>query len=127
MRFKNKKQNQIALAKGPKNRITSLEIAPPKHAVDEAVELIKKSKRPVIIMGHGARMHHKKAIVAFAETLNAAVVTTFKGKGLISDSHPLGGGVLGRSGTPIASWFMNEADVLIVFGASFLKSYWNYT
>ncbi|MBL4606127.1 MAG: Rieske 2Fe-2S domain-containing protein [Flavobacteriaceae bacterium] len=105
-------------AKGPKNRITSLEIAPPKEAVNDAVSLIKKAKRPVIIMGHGARAH-KKAVVAFAEILNAAVVTTFKGKGLIADSHPLGGGVLGRSGTPIASWFMNEADLLIVFGASF--------
>tara|TARA_R110001632_G_scaffold34766_1_gene88134 strand:- start:8683 stop:10635 length:1953 start_codon:yes stop_codon:yes gene_type:complete len=105
-------------AKGPKNRITSLEIAPPKEAVNDAVSLIKKSKRPVIIMGHGARAH-KKAIVAFAETLNATVLTTFKGKGLIADSHPLGGGVLGRSGTPIASWFMNEADLLLIFGASF--------
>jgi thiamine pyrophosphate-dependent acetolactate synthase large subunit-like protein len=47
------------------------------------------------------------------------VLTTFKGKGLISDRHPLGCGVLGRSGTPIASWFMNESDVLLVFGASF--------
>ena len=28
-------------------------------------------------------------------------------------------GVLGRSGTPIASYFMNEADVLLVLGASF--------
>ncbi|MBT8386906.1 MAG: thiamine pyrophosphate-binding protein, partial [Ignavibacteria bacterium] len=46
-------------------------------------------------------------------------VTTFKGKGLISDDHPLACGVLGRSGTPIASWFMNEADLLLVFGASF--------
>ena len=46
-------------------------------------------------------------------------MTTFKGKGLIPDSHPLGCGVLGRSGTPIASWFMNESDVLVVFGASF--------
>lgn len=31
----------------------------------------------------------------------------------------MGCGVLGRSGTPIASWFMNESDLLIVFGASF--------
>ncbi|RNC84224.1 MAG: thiamine pyrophosphate-binding protein [Winogradskyella sp.] len=105
-------------AKGPKNRITTLDIAPPKEAVNDAIELIKKSKRPVIIMGHGARAH-KKAVVKFAESLNAAVVTTFKGKGLIADNHPLGGGVLGRSGTPIASWFMNESDLLIVFGASF--------
>jgi len=113
-----RKANPNAKAKTPKNRITSLEIAPPKNAVNDAVDLIKKSKRPVIVMGHGARIH-KKSIIQFAESLNAAVVTTFKGKGLIPDNHPLGGGVLGRSGTPIASWFMNEADLLIVFGASF--------
>ena len=28
-------------------------------------------------------------------------------------------GVLGRSGTPVASWLMNESDLLVVFGASF--------
>lgn len=113
-----RKAKSHARAKGPKNRITSLEIAPPKEAVNDAIELIKKAKRPVIVMGHGARTH-KRAVVQFAESINAAVVTTFKGKGLIADDHPLGGGVLGRSGTPIASWFMNEADLLIVFGASF--------
>ncbi|WP_299839419.1 thiamine pyrophosphate-binding protein [uncultured Tenacibaculum sp.] len=102
----------------PEKRITSLQIAPPIAAVNDAVALIKKAKRPVIIMGHGAR-EHKQAVVKFAESLNAAVVTTFKGKGLISDDHELGCGVLGRSGTPIASWFMNESDLLIVFGASF--------
>ena len=105
-------------AQHPTNRITPMEIAPPKEMADNAIALIKKSKRPLIIMGHGSRAH-KKAIVSFAEGLNAAVVTTFKGKGLIADSHSLGCGVLGRSGTPIASWFMNEADLLIVFGASF--------
>ena len=105
-------------AQTPEQRITTMEIGPPKQAVADAVSLIKKAKRPLIIMGHGARFH-KDPIVRFAESLNAGVVTTFKGKGLIADDHPLGGGVLGRSGTPIASWFMNEADLLIVFGASF--------
>jgi thiamine pyrophosphate-dependent acetolactate synthase large subunit-like protein/nitrite reductase/ring-hydroxylating ferredoxin subunit len=113
-----RKAKPNAKAQTPEKRITSLEIAPPVEAVNEAISLIKKAKRPVIIMGHGAR-EHKKSVVKFAESLNATVVTTFKGKGLISDHHALGGGVLGRSGTPIASWFMNEADLLIVFGASF--------
>ena len=27
--------------------------------------------------------------------------------------------MLGRSGTPVASWLMNESDLLVVFGASF--------
>ena len=107
-----------AKAKSPDNRITPMEIAPPKDMSDKAIELIKNAKRPLIIMGHGARAHKEK-IITFAENLNAAVVTTFKGKGLIGDNHPLGCGVLGRSGTPIASWFMNEADLLIVLGASF--------
>ncbi len=50
---------------------------------------------------------------------HAPVMTTFKAKGQISDHHPLGAGVLGRSGTPVASWLMNESDLLIVLGASF--------
>ncbi len=113
-----RKAKPNAKALTPTNRITPMQIAPPKEMADKAIDLISKAKRPLIIMGHGARAH-KRAIVAFAESLNAGVVTTFKGKGLIADSHPLGCGVLGRSGTPIASWFMNEADLLIVFGASF--------
>ena len=105
-------------AQDPDQRMTSTDIAPPEQAVNRAIELIRKAKRPLIIMGHGARFH-RESVIEFAESLNAATVTTFKGKGLIPDDHPLGGGVLGRSGTPIASWFMNEADLLIVFGASF--------
>ncbi|MEO1368822.1 MAG: thiamine pyrophosphate-dependent enzyme, partial [Acidobacteriota bacterium] len=87
-------------------------------AVAEAVELLTNSKRPVIIVGHGARFE-MDSVLELAEVLGAPVLTTFKAKGLISDHHPLGCGVLGRSGTPIASWFMNECDALLVFGASF--------
>ncbi len=105
-------------AAGPEGRLTDLHIAPPAAAFDAALERLRNAKRPVIIVGHGARPHMDE-VTALAERLNAPVVTTFKGKGLISDHHPLGCGVLGRSGTPVASWFMNEADLLLVFGASF--------
>jgi pyruvate oxidase len=99
-------------------RIPEQQISPPKESLDKAIEKIKHAKRPVIIVGHGARFN-MESITEFAEMLNAPILTTFKGKGLIGDNHPLGCGVLGRSGTPIASWFMNESDLLIVFGASF--------
>jgi thiamine pyrophosphate-dependent acetolactate synthase large subunit-like protein len=72
----------------------------------------------VIIAGHGAR-GHEDSVIAFADALGAPVITTFKAKSLIGDDHPLACGVLGRSGTPVASWVMNEADVLLVVGASF--------
>ncbi len=107
-------------AKTPKGRITPLTIAPPKEQLDKAVELIKNAKQPMIIVGHGAKFS-MDGIITFAEKLKCPVATTFKGKGQISDHHPLAAGVLGRSGTPIASYFMNECDLLIVFGASFSK------
>ena len=99
-------------------RITPLTIAPPQESIDAAVRLLNQSKRPVIIVGHGARFT-MPVILELAQALHAPVLTTFKGKGLIADSHPLGCGVLGRSGTPIASWFMNESDCLLVLAASF--------
>ena len=105
-------------AQTPEGRMPSFAIAPSKEAFDKAVGMLKASKRPVIIVGHGARFN-MEAIIAFAESINAPVLTTFKGKGQIADSHSLGCGVLGRSGTPIASWFMNECDSLLVIGASF--------
>lgn len=107
-----------AVASGPQGRITPLTISPPKESLDAAVDAIKKAKRPVMILGHGARFHMDE-ITKLAEQLNMPVLTTFKGKGVISDSHPLACGVLGRSGTPVASWFMNESDLLLVLGSSF--------
>lgn len=103
---------------GPQGRLTPQTIAPPAETLAEAVQKLRAAKRPVIIVGHGARFN-MPAIVKLAERLNCPVLTTFKAKGQIADSHPLGCGVLGRSGTPIASWFMNESDLLVVFGASF--------
>ena len=106
--------------KSSENRITPMEIAPPKETFEKALNFLKNAKKPVIIVGHGARFNMPK-IIELAERLQCPVLTTFKGKGLIPDHHPNGCGVLGRSGTPIASWFMNEADLLCVFGASFSK------
>ena len=106
--------------KSPKNRMASQKISPDPEQLDVALEALREAKRPLIIVGHGARFD-MQAVTELAETLKCPVVTTFKGKGQIADSHPLAGGVLGRSGTPIASWFMNECDLILVLGASFSK------
>ncbi|MDQ1510435.1 MAG: hypothetical protein QOG50_2279 [Actinomycetota bacterium] len=102
----------------PSGRLADLAIAPPEGAVERAVALIAGAKRPVIVVGHGARAGIDE-VVQLAERLNAPIATTFKAKGIVPDDHPLACGVLGRSGTPVASWFMNESDLLLVFGASF--------
>jgi thiamine pyrophosphate-dependent acetolactate synthase large subunit-like protein/nitrite reductase/ring-hydroxylating ferredoxin subunit len=105
-------------AGGPKGRTGAREVAPPDDVLEEAIARLARAERPMLIVGYGARFH-MGPILELAESIGAPVATTFKAKGLISDSHPLGCGVLGRSGTPVASWFMNESDLVVVFGASF--------
>ena len=107
-----------AAAGSPDGRVGSREIAPPTDALAAAVGAMTASDRPLIIIGSGAKEGIDE-ILALAEKLDAPVATTFKAKGLISDRHPLGCGVLGRSGTPVASWFMNESDLIVTFGVSF--------
>jgi pyruvate oxidase len=106
------------VASGPTGRLPDLRVAPPAAALDDALALVRGARRPVIVVGHGARFD-MVAVRALADRLNAPIVTTFKAKGLVADDDALGCGVLGRSGTPVASWFMNESDLLLVFGASF--------
>jgi thiamine pyrophosphate-dependent acetolactate synthase large subunit-like protein/nitrite reductase/ring-hydroxylating ferredoxin subunit len=105
-------------SQSPDGRTGSREIAPPADALAAAVELLAAAERPMIIVGNGAR-DQMDDVIALADRLGTPIATTFKGKGLIGDDHPLGCGVMGRSGTPVASWFMNESDALLVFGASF--------
>jgi thiamine pyrophosphate-dependent acetolactate synthase large subunit-like protein len=107
-----------ARAGRPAGRLPDLAVAPADGAIETAVALLAQAKRPVIVVGHGARAGIDE-VVQLAERLHAPILTTFKAKGIVPDSHPLACGVLGRSGTPVASWHMNESDLLLVFGASF--------
>ncbi|HEY7595138.1 MAG TPA: thiamine pyrophosphate-binding protein [Actinophytocola sp.] len=111
-------QPSDAPAAVPDGRRADRRARPAESAVTAAAALVRDARRPVIIAGHGARGAADE-LRALAEKLAAPVLTTFKAKGLVPDTHPLGAGVLGRSGTPVASWLMNEADLLIVVGASF--------
>ncbi|MCB1792248.1 MAG: CDGSH iron-sulfur domain-containing protein, partial [Gammaproteobacteria bacterium] len=105
-------------AGGPDGRLGDRRMLPATDTLAAALQRIKDAARPVIIVGYGA-LGRMEYVIKLAEKLNAPVLTTFKAKGQIGDDHALAAGVLGRSGTPVASWCMNEADLLLVFGASF--------
>ncbi|HWJ80640.1 MAG TPA: thiamine pyrophosphate-binding protein [Nocardioides sp.] len=111
-------QASDAPAAQPLGRFASTRVPPATDDLAAAAQLLQDAERPVFVVGAGARSGAPE-LVALAERLGAPVLTTFKAKGLVPDTHPLGAGVLGRSGTPVASWLMNEADLLVVVGASF--------
>jgi thiamine pyrophosphate-dependent acetolactate synthase large subunit-like protein/nitrite reductase/ring-hydroxylating ferredoxin subunit len=105
-------------AGGPAGREADLRVRPADEVLARAAELVAAAARPILVVGHGARGAVGQ-VLDLAQRLGAPVVTTFKAKGLVGDDHPLGAGVLGRSGTPVASWLMNESDLVIALGASF--------
>ncbi|MEX0383468.1 thiamine pyrophosphate-binding protein [Spiribacter sp. 1M153] len=111
-------QPSEALAGHPEGRLGAVAIQPSTADTQSAIAMINAARRPIIVAGHGA-WQSQEAVIELAEKLGAPVLTTFKAKGLIPDNHALAAGVLGRSGTPIASWFMNESDLIIALGASF--------
>jgi thiamine pyrophosphate-dependent acetolactate synthase large subunit-like protein/nitrite reductase/ring-hydroxylating ferredoxin subunit len=106
------------VAHGPVGRLGTRSQLPDPGQLAVAGQLVEESRRPVLVVGHGTRLARAE-VLALAEHLGAPVLTTFKAKGLVPDTHPLGAGVLGRSGTPVASWLMNESDLVIAVGVSF--------
>ncbi len=120
--FPDEVQNMAALAKTKSypiaGRVANPRITPPAEDLELAVQMLESAERPGIIIGNGGRPFANQ-ILALAEWIDAPLITTFKAKGTIPDDHPLACGVLGRSGTPVASATMNRSDVLLVLGASF--------
>ncbi len=111
-------QPSDAKAVGPGGRLADRHTPPSVPSIEAAAALVRAAMRPVIVAGEGARAAQVQ-LLSLAERLGAPVLTTFRAKGLVPDDHPLAAGVLGRSGTPVASWLMNESDLVLVVGASF--------
>ena len=95
--------------------------APPEpdpQAVDTAGTVLRKSTAPVVIAGGGVRRSGATAqLRAIAERLDAPVVTTYKGKGVLPETHPLSAGVLCGGASTELRTLLAEADVGLVVGS----------
>src|SRR6478672_10638891 len=86
----------------------------------EAVELLLKAERPIIMAGGGVILSGAfSELQTLAELLMSPVVTTFKGKGAFPENHPLAMGPIGMHGHPEANRIILEADLIIAVGARF--------
>ncbi|MFN4244872.1 MAG: biosynthetic-type acetolactate synthase large subunit [Brevinematia bacterium] len=88
--------------------------------IKKAVDLIKKSKRPIIYCGGGViHSNASKELVEFAEKLRAPVTTTLMALGAIDSDHPLNLGMLGMHGSVATNYAVSNCDLLIAIGARF--------
>ncbi len=96
------------------------EIPVDKAKVQAIAEALRKSKRPLILAGHGALIARAwDHVRRLAETLQAPVATTLLGKGAIPESHPLSLGMLGMHGTVPANKAVVECDLILSIGSRF--------
>ncbi len=86
--------------------------------VEKAAAYLKKSRRPVLLVGHGAMISGaSRQVRELAEKLNAPVVSTQLGLGTFTTTHPLSLGMLGMHGTVYANKAVLECDLILSIGS----------
>ncbi|MCH7777134.1 MAG: acetolactate synthase large subunit, partial [Gemmatimonadetes bacterium] len=90
---------------------------PPSEKIAQAARIISQAKYPLVMAGNGiVRAGAADQLVAFAETLNIPVATTFMAKGVIPSSHPLSLGAVGLQAHDYVACGFDRADVIICVG-----------
>jgi len=88
--------------------------------VKTIARMVLNAQRPIILAGGGVRMANAFVeLQAFAELLVAPVVTSFMGKGVFPENHPLSLGCMGMHGSERTNKLLPECDVLLVIGSRF--------
>ena len=104
----------------PKMRGYRPDLSPANSEYEKALELIRDSKRPLILAGHGILVSGAEAEVkAFAERTCIPVALTLLGLGTLPASHFLNLGMMGMHGEAWVNKTIQEADLLLAFGMRF--------
>jgi acetolactate synthase-1/2/3 large subunit len=95
-------------------------IEPDLAKISEAVNLLAKAEKPIILAGGGVIISNASdELMQMSDLLMAPVATTLMGKGAFPEGHPLSVGSIGMHGNPAANKLMGEADVLLAVGTRF--------
>lgn len=90
-------------------------------AAASVLEALGRSRRPVILMGHGVDCREsQEGLLAFAEKFRIPVITSVLAKSVIPYEHPLNFGCIGGAyGHRYANMIANaKSDLLLCFGIS---------
>ena len=90
---------------------------PSRGQVERAAALLRAAVSPIVLAGHGAaRAGAGPALRRFAETLGIPVATTFHGKGVFRDDHPLALGAVGFMRHDYVNFGFDRADLIVAVG-----------
>jgi acetolactate synthase-1/2/3 large subunit len=88
--------------------------------MQQAAEMIRSAKRPVILAGRGVLLSGAmRELTKFAEKTHTPVAMTLLGIGGFPASHPLNLGMMGMHGEAWVNKAIQQADLLLAFGMRF--------
>jgi acetolactate synthase-1/2/3 large subunit len=88
--------------------------------LEQAADLIRNAKRPIIFAGHGvSESGAMEQVRSLAERTQIPVALTLLGLGAFPASHPLNMGMMGMHGESWVNNAIQEADLLIACGMRF--------
>jgi indolepyruvate decarboxylase len=89
-----------------------------RESLEEAMQMMSKSQRPVIIAGvEISRFGLREPLLEFAEKHDIPVAATLLGKSVISEKHPLYLGIYeGAMGRQAVTEYVEESDCVILLG-----------
>ena len=91
--------------------------SPDTAEINDAIELLKSAKRPMIIAGGGIQYSGAVSeLTNFANKLQIPVVETIAGRANLLDTHDLNIGPLGVTGSNSANNIAEQADVILAIG-----------
>ena len=98
--------------------------APHPQAVTEAAALLNSARRPLMVLGGGAKQAGKAA-AALAEKLSMPVVNTCNAKGVMAATHPLWTGST-PSHPAVRKEMEQSADVVLVVGSELAETDYDF-
>ena len=97
--------------------------------IKQVVNLLKKNKKIVIIVGGGIKYSsNHKPVIKLAEYLNIPIVTAAGHGDAIPFDHILNAGQMGPRGNPVASKLVKEASLILAIGTrlGFNSTFYSY-
>lgn len=99
-------------------RVPPFRSEPDRQHVKDALALLERAERPVIIAGGGVMTSGAQAeLRAFAEKVNIPVATALNAKASLPDNHPLNVGVPGAYARDCANRVLLDCDVALFIGS----------
>jgi acetolactate synthase-1/2/3 large subunit len=98
--------------------VQNAKIDPKEYFVDDIIDIIFKSKRPIIVTGNGIHLSNsEKEFLEIKDKLQIPIISTWTSKDLLNHNDPLFVGNFGLLGERAGNFAVQNADLLLILGS----------